>query len=176
MTQRYKRLVIDTDIVSSAGDERAKDKRSARCRDFLIAVKSAGHRIVLTDAILEEWNRHRSAFARKWLISMFAHRKVDRLVVPADDKLRLMIVRATDSNAKQEAMLKDIHLIEAALNADKIVFSIDETAKGYFREATQSIIILRQIAWINPCLYESCFLWLQDGAESVEEHILAYFT
>ena len=54
MTKRYRRLVIDTDIVSSAGGETARDTRSILCRDFLKAVLLTGHSVVLSKAVMEE--------------------------------------------------------------------------------------------------------------------------
>src|SRR5437588_543493 len=150
MAKRYQRLVIDTDIVRSAGGEYARDSRSIACRDFLKIVLSTDHVVVITEAVLEEWKRHRSNFTKTWLRSMFAHRKIDQIVVPANHQLRLKIEQAASSETKREAMLKDIHLIEAALQADKIVISMDGTARGYFQEVTQNIVVLRKIVWINP--------------------------
>ncbi|HAE81912.1 MAG TPA: hypothetical protein DDW33_14090 [Ktedonobacter sp.] len=78
---------------------------------------------------------------------------------------------------KRDAMFKDIHLIEAALQADRIVISMDETVRGYFREVTQKVVELRQIAWVNPCKSEETALeWLQDGAELERERLLGYRT
>ena len=41
MTKRGKRLVIDTDVVRSAGGENATEIRSTNCRDVLKAILSA---------------------------------------------------------------------------------------------------------------------------------------
>ena len=43
-----KRLVIDTDVVQSSGDEDATDPRAIHCRDFLKEVRSQNHRVVMT--------------------------------------------------------------------------------------------------------------------------------
>ena len=72
-------------------------------------------------------------------------------------------------------MLKDIHLIEAAFQTDKIVISMDETVRNCFHEATHKIRTLRQIAWVNPCKSEETpFDWLQNGAERERERLLGY--
>ncbi len=76
---------------------------------------------------------------------------------------------------KRDVMLKDVHLIEAALKADKIVISMDETVRRCFHEATQKIGTLKQIAWVNPCKSEEMPIqWLQDGAELERERLLGY--
>jgi hypothetical protein len=60
MTKRGKRLVIDTDVVGSAGGENATDLRSTNCRDVLKTILSASHLVVITKDILEEWKKHQS--------------------------------------------------------------------------------------------------------------------
>jgi hypothetical protein len=73
---RSKRLVIDTSIARSAGGPDATYPTSKRCRDFLQDVLAFRHRVVMTADIREEWHRHRSRFARAWLVSMYARKNV----------------------------------------------------------------------------------------------------
>ena len=49
-----KRLVIDTDVLQSSGDENATDPRAINCRDFLKAVLSLSYRVVITPKISAE--------------------------------------------------------------------------------------------------------------------------
>ncbi len=51
MTKRGKRLVIDTDVVRSAGGENATEIRSTICREVLKAILSASHIVVITKDI-----------------------------------------------------------------------------------------------------------------------------
>jgi hypothetical protein len=56
-------------------------------------------------------------------------------------------------------------LIELALGTDKIIVSLDETAREAFRKASQSVADLRSIFWVNPTLPEDKALeWLKDKA------------
>ena len=72
-------------------------------------------------------------------------------------------------------MLKDVLLIEAALQADKIVASLDETVRHCFHEVTSTIVVLKQIAWVNPCKDdEKAIEWLEHGAEREQERCLGY--
>jgi hypothetical protein len=173
--QNSKRIVVDTDIASSASGELAYDTRPKQCRDFLIAVKDNKHSVVLTEAIHEEWRKHQSKFTRTWLVSMYARRLVSHIEAPADDKLRRKVEQAAISQKKSEAMLKDVHLVEAALQTDKIVTSLDETVRQCFHKATSTIVILKQIAWANPCKEdENVIEWLERGAEREKERRLGY--
>lgn len=72
-------------------------------------------------------------------------------------------------------MLKDVHLIEAAFQADKIVISMDVTVRRCFHEITLKVGILKQIAGINPWKDEETPIdWLKDGAELEKERLLGY--
>ena len=104
---------------------------------------------------------------------MFARRKIEQMEVPDDEQLRLKLGSVTTNQKKRDAMLKDIHLIEAALQADKIVISMDGTVKGYFQEVTREVFVLRDIVWVNPCKEDETPLeWLQNGAESEKKRCL----
>jgi hypothetical protein len=168
-------LVIDADVARSAGGVDAHDERSKNCRDFLVAVLDTGHKVVVTEPIQAEWHKHQSRFTRTWLVSMFAHRRVCKIAAPANIELRSKVEQNCSSEKKRAAMLKDIHLIEAAFQADKIVISIDETVRGCFHETAQFIGVLRLIAWINPCKSEETPIhWLHNGAIPERKRLLGY--
>jgi hypothetical protein len=179
---RSKRLVIDASIARAAGGPDATFPKSKRCRDFLLDVLDARHRVVMTADIRAEWQRHQSGYARRWLVSMHARKNVhwDSAVV-ADDALRARIVRtATGGSAEQvqadrEAMLKDCCLLEAALAADKTITSLDERVRRLFGAAAHQVGELREIVWANPDLIEErCSDWLREGAHAERKRQLGY--
>ncbi len=175
MPHTSKCLVIDTDIARSAGGTDARDERSKSCRDFLLTMREAKHKVVTTEAIRAEWHKHQSRFTRGWLVSMIAQRKVCWVDAPVDDALRHKVEQVAPDEKKREIMLKDTHLIEAALKADKVVVSMDEIVRQCFHEATQKIGILKPIAWVNPCKAEDASLeWLLSGAKLEKERLLGY--
>lgn len=196
MARGSKCLVIDANIARSAGGEEAQDEVSRCCRDFLLAVRDATkHKAIMTEAIQVEWDRHRSRFAMKWLASMYRKGRICDVEAPAHANLRHKIesivtdesthdivfkdipsIQAVDQAEKMRiAMLKDIHLIEAALRSEKIVLSLDDTMRGYFQKCSPIIQMLKQITWVNPCKEdEQCVLWLSEGAELEEKRLLRY--
>ena len=124
------------------------------------------HRIVMTTDINEEWRRHQSAFARRWLVSMYARKKVywDDTVQP-DANLRARISQAATSEAGRTALLKDCCLVEAALATGRTVTSLDERVRQLLGEVAKQRSELRPIVWVNPDLREEgCSAWLQAGA------------
>ena len=175
MPQNSKRIVVDTDIASSASGELVHDTRPKQCRDFLIAITDNKHSVVMTEAIREEWRKHQSKFTRTWLMSMYARRLVSYLEAPTDTELRQKVELVAASQKKRAAKLKDVHLIEAALQAHKIVTSLDETVRQCFHEAASTVVILQHITWVNPCKAEETAIeWLEHGAEREKERCLGY--
>jgi hypothetical protein len=119
----------------------------------------------MTDPIRAEWNRHQSGFARSWRGSMMARRK---LVVVSDDQLRSLeerVARSTADVPLRAIMLKDRHLLEAALAADERVLSNDDRVRHQLREHIESLHELKAIHWVNPCTPdEAAVAWLEQGA------------
>ena len=127
---------------------------------------AVGHYVVMTKTILQEWRLHRSRYSRKWLTRMHGKKRVHGDDAPRAEKLRTRIVSAVPDNRKQAAE-KDVHLIEAALGTDRLVASGDETARGIFRSASESVHELKPIVWVNPTLpSDDPIGWLGNGAPS----------
>ncbi len=147
MAKRPRRLVIDADVVQSAGE--TDHPVSSACRKFLEAVLDVGHHVVMTDAINKEWHSHISKYSRKWRRRMWGSRRVVRIDGERDDHLRKRIDKAVTQD-KKEIVVKDIHLIEAAIATDWLVTSQDERARGTFGNAADAVRELRQIVWVNP--------------------------
>jgi len=168
-----RRLVIDASIAHASGGEEATFPTSKNCRDFLIAVRAIGHRAVMTFAITAEWNNHQSHFARRWRRSMEARKQTMRVSVPADSKLREKIKRIAASDVAREAMLKDLHLVEAAQATDQTVASLDENVRSLFVSASRSAGELKSIVWVNPDkTKEQVLAWLKNGAKPEKKRTL----
>ena len=164
-----RRLVVDASVVRSAGGEGAVHPVAKRCRDFLLTVLFACHRMVVTPDIEDEWKRHRSAFASKWRYSMYAKKKVVYLADCRDENLRQKILAVTRDDPRSDALMeildKDVHLVEAAIATDKVIFSLDEVAKAAFRRVAASFALVRPVLWVNPsdASHEAATTWLTTG-------------
>src|SRR5271165_1159009 len=71
-----KLLVVDASVMRAAGGEEATDPAPAHARDILKAILTICHRVCVCAELREEWKRHQSRFARRWLTQMYASRKV----------------------------------------------------------------------------------------------------
>ena len=169
-------LVIDTDIARAAGGGNTQREPSKSCRVFMdTMLDHTQHKVVLTRAIQEEWNKHQSIATSTWRRTMIAQKRMCLIHAPADTRLRQKVEQCASSENKRKAMLKDIHLMEAAIQADKIVISMDETVRNCFREITHKIRPMAYIAWVNPSIIEEKPIeWLQNGAEIEGKRLLGY--
>jgi len=121
----------------------------------------------MSQPITEEWNKHKSAFARTWLVSMTARKRVFRVEPTPLEALRQNVDRITDSQKERDAMLKDFHLLEAALVTDRTVIALDEIVRALFGTACQTMGQIKSVVWVNPDkAEEQALVWLEEGAES----------
>ncbi len=170
--QDSRRLVIDADVVHSAGE--TEHPISSGCRRFLETVLDAGHQIVMTDAIMTEWRNHLSRYSRRWRKQMYGRRRVYQIEKEKerDNNLRKRIDRAVHKNQKA-IVAKDAHLIEAAIATDRLVTSRDESVRGVFKGASDQVSDLKQIVWVNPTRDEETPVeWLQNGARAEAHRML----
>lgn len=164
MAKVSRRLVIDASVARAAGGPAATFPLSKQCRDFLSAVLTISHRVVMTPAIIQEWNIHQSDFARSWRASMVARRKLYLIADPPPyaellDKLARLPARPR----AHAAMEKDFHLIIAALETDRTVASCDDAARTLFATAARTLGELQAITWVHPGTAD-IVAWLQGGA------------
>ena len=119
----------------------------------------------MTFELSEEWDEHQSNFAAEWLGNMIATKRFHYIELPHNralyDEIEATAVGEEDINA----MLKDFHLLGAALATDQTIISLDETVRGLFKRASQQVGEIRDIIWVNPDrMEEQSTLWLQNGA------------
>jgi hypothetical protein len=163
---RGRGIVVDASIAGRAGSIPSSGG-SVPCREVLNAMTVASHRIVFSPEALAEWKRHQRSFARRWLTRMVASRQVDFLDDVQDDRFRAKLLPCAPSPAKRRAMEKDAHLLEAALQADRIVISCDEKIRALFRDACGEVREIRQVSWANPEIeVEGVADWVREGARA----------
>ena len=156
-------LVIDASVARAAGT--SENPTSGATRRFLDSVLEVCHRMALTTPIREEWRRHQSKFTKRWRLAMYARKKIVVLQESADPSLTARILDTGHNDEDRRAMLKDIPLIVAALQADRIVVSRDDNARVLFQ-----VRELNAITWVNPVDEpERVREWLEQGAAEIEE-------
>ena len=96
---------------------------------------------------------------------MFSRRKVILAKALEDDGFRVRLLRLAPSESIRAAMEKDAHLLEAAIQHDRIVLSWDEAMRQILREVAAEIREVAQILWANPEREDDeVLVWLEGGA------------
>lgn len=165
--RNLKRLVVNASVARAAGGVDATDSISINCTKFLeIFRDDSPHYIVMTSELSEEWDEHQSNFAAEWLGNMIATRRFHYIELPQNralyDEIEATAVHEKDINA----MLKDFHLLGAALETDQTIISLDETIRKLFKQASHQVSEIQNIIWVNPdrTTEEQPIVWLQNGA------------
>ena len=153
------RIVIDASVARAAGETIVPVSR--HCRLCLERVRQNGHFIVMTEPLYKEWRKHQSRFAKAWFTSMTARKKVIRLNDEYLPELHLAIATADVSEKDRAAMLKDIHLLEAAVASNHNVLSLDKVVHRLFAQLCVHCGVIKQIIWLNPDeQFEQVIQWL----------------
>lgn len=106
---------------------------------------------------------------------MKPRRKVARPETVQNDVLRAGICTSSLTQEAQEAALKDMHLIEAALSTDLVVISKDDEARALFRRISNEVGQLKPVVWVNPVREEERAIeWLEGGAKNEQKRRLAF--
>jgi len=164
-------MVIDASVARAAGGKNAVWPLSKECRDFLINTLDVGHRAVLSPAVREEWKKHESSFSRQWRTMMMARKKLVLREVGEDRHLRAGLEQCTSNQRHLDAMMKDVHLLEAAHATDNTVISLDDIVRDLFGVAALRVPVLREVVWVNPGK-ESAIAWLRRGAPREKQRLL----
>jgi hypothetical protein len=161
MAAPSKCLVIDASIAFAAGQTQHLSSR--RSREFLDEVLKISHRAVMTATLIQEWDSHQSLFASTWRAEMRSRDKIVDLGNVENEQVRQQV-------RLFKAVLKDLHLVEAALATDKIVVSLDDRAAADLRvDATKHVVWVNAVAEGGHAIY-----WLRAGAKPKEEWKLGY--
>jgi hypothetical protein len=156
-------LVVDTDVARAAGETQHPISRA--CREALTTILDVCHRVALDHRASAEWRKHAAGFSVRWLAAMESKGKVRRL---ADSELILLNPHVEETPLtpqRRRAVLKDLHLIEAALAVDQAVLSMDESVRAALTDIVPHVPGLKDIVWVNPAKVEDDALaWLKAGA------------
>jgi hypothetical protein len=178
-SKHFKSIVIDASIACSCGERgpEIQEKRGRALRDFLMKMlHETEHHAVMTREIGDEWNAHSHRFARIWRVWMEGKRRIDHLDVIPDQRLKEKIEIIDCSDRDLQFMLKDLRLIDAAIEADNTIASLDEKVRALYAKASTDIVELKDIIWINPTNDdEGSILWLLNGANPEDVRLLRNF-
>jgi hypothetical protein len=158
-----KRLIIDASIAGAAGKERPEGIAQAEttlltrknCRDVLSAV-----RVAMVRAGRLELNASCHSEKLRDAIMGVAGQKIGKIKITQE---------------VCHIMLKDCHLLEAALATDNTIIALDEKARKPLKTTAQVLEKIQSIVWVNPDKpEEEAIAWLEAGAEPDKHRQLGF--
>jgi len=97
---------------------------------------------------------------------MYSRKKVVRLKAAESHAACDHLLRIGRDDPNEAAIQKDVHLLSAALSADKSILSRDDRMRAILRELPGLPKELAEIHWANPSVAtEDVLAWLTSGAE-----------
>jgi len=136
----------------------------------LIALRNAELRLAMSPVLEDEWRKHQSRYARKWLSDMYARRRIARVVPKTDIQLRKATAKLATEKQRQ-AVQKDWHLVETAAASDHRVVSSDLRIKELLVSMVPDVAYLARLHWTCPA-DDGCCEWIEDGTpEDPERHL-----
>jgi predicted nucleic acid-binding protein len=162
-----RRIVVDTNVARSASE--SQHPISDACRQVLQTIIEKQHRVVLTATQKEEWQKHKSAFTRGWLVQMASKKLWHPLKPEPDSGITDRIYQLECTAKARREMLKDAHLLENALATDHAIVSQETNVLALFIKHAQPLQIPRPVAWVNPVESPvACIAWLEKGADAAD--------
>lgn len=159
-----RRLVVDADIVAAATAH--VNPRSVQCTTLLATILATRHVVTLPPFLREEWERRFPRASHIWLTAMYARRLVHEPELNPNRGVAGALARLPFHPDIVAIVVKDAHLLEAALATDRIVLSMDETAYYHFCDAAATLSQIRPVMWANPeRAADDCITWLTTGAK-----------
>lgn len=133
MPATIRKYVVDAGVARSSGKGQSEDPLSNRCRFVLQRIQSIRRfHVLFNEKLIGEWDEHRSSFAADWFQLMTSRgrvKKAERRPSIADELDEETVNRIPDRTKK------DLHLIDAALVANKRLFTNDTYIEVDFCQA-----------------------------------------
>jgi hypothetical protein len=157
-----KRLVIDANLLRAASGSAAS--QAAASSAVLNTVYKLCHRAAVNAALLDEWDRHSGREGRRWRVEMEKRGKVIE-VETESHWLRAQLDEVFPVAGERREVTKDLHLLELAGAADRVILSIEKRAPALLRRQAGSRRALEEVTWHNPVVdTDRTVRWLRSGA------------
>lgn len=166
MTQAQAHVLIDASIAQSANHP-ARHPTNVACMSLvrLLEDRASKSAPAMTPSLQEEWRQHATAFMVSWLARMESRGRLRREPDVRVNDLRSAIEGVSEEGIKT-ALLKDVHLSEAAIWHGFIVASRDDRQRRYLGEVVaNSYELAGKIQWVNPVVDSDWEIWVSEGCE-----------
>lgn len=173
MTNGRAVILVDANIARSAAEN--GDHPTTRASLSLartLQAKDCETDLLMTPALRSEWREHASPLMSGWLVEMFQRRRVRSVVDKPVRDLRNAVNDVLDAGVKN-ALMKDLHLSEAAILRCAPVASLDDRQRRYLRVICDTYKRAGDIQWLNPEKDAEWDGWIRGGCVDPERFSVA---
>jgi hypothetical protein len=166
-----KYIVIDANIARACKDP-SDSQVAAQSYAFLMAIRErAGDLgVVINPTLAAEWIKHGNRTFARWWANMESRSRVRRIDHKEFRDYRMAIQAVADDGVKT-AMMKDVHLIEIAMEGWHPIASLDEKQRKYVSQISTSYALVGAIQWCNPIIDTGWEPWVRGGCSSDEYRV-----
>jgi hypothetical protein len=169
-----KQIVVDANLAGGSSNDRMFNPilgdLGAQNRQCLQAIWEEEHFAVFSRKLRDEWNRHASSHAKRWLRNMEQKSRI----VPEDGEpfaeLAGPACACLSVAGERAALAKDFHLIQSALATGQLILSNEVRFPRYVAFACEVVRELASLYYANPVVEgDPCRLWIKAGAEKTAD-------
>jgi len=166
-------FVVDACVAHAVGGLETTDPISKNCREILMEIFLKSHEIAISSKIIEEYNNdHTSNFFKEWYSDMvrkscvkFLNKNNPELLNKI--KRKICSSKNKDREAIYKIVIKDAHLLETALAADKFIISNDIKARKHIVQLIKNDnekLGINLVIWVAT--EDILINWLKKGANN----------
>ena len=117
----------------------------------------------MTIEIKSQWDMVNSMIANQFISIMASRQRIEKLN-SIKNNIRVKFQNLNYPQNIKVPSERDIHLVEAALDVDKIVISKDKKARLNFCIISDDLEDIKGIMWADPTMIEeNAIIWLKNG-------------
>jgi hypothetical protein len=165
-----KQIVIDANVAAGSSNDRMFNPilgdGGAQNRQCLQAIWEERHIAVFSRNLRDEWDKHASSYAKRWLRNMEQKTRTIEEDGEQFAKMAGPVCACLSDAGERAALAKDFHLIQSALTTGQLILSNEVRFPRYVALACASVPELASLHYANPAVEgDQCRLWIKAGAE-----------
>lgn len=150
--------VVDTCVLRSVGASDAIE--SSSCLRVVCAIENAGHFVVCSKSLWDEWQRHISKRAAIWQSQMISREQILFYEPSAHHTAEIDQHMLRLAAHKQRIAAKDKHVICLAVSANALVISSEVACRVVFVELGRLYPPISAVNWVSPLTCANLITWL----------------
>jgi hypothetical protein len=165
-----KQLVVDANVGQGSSNDKmfnpVLEDSGAQSRQCLQAIWEERHVAVFSGNLRDEWGRHASSYAKRWLRNMEQKSRIMEEDGERFAELAIPACACLSTAGEKAALAKDLHLIQSALATGQLIVSNEVRFPRYVALACAAVQELASLYYANPTVEgDRCRRWIKAGAE-----------